>query len=260
MSLRVAAAGLGRAAQWRLRPMSLTLTGGEIHAVLGPNGAGKTTLLSLLAGDLRPSHGLALLDDRPLQNWSPQALARRRAVYGQDETLHFAFTVAEVVGLGNLPWWGETPPERALIEAALQAVDAETWITRSVMTLSGGEQARVRLARTLVQLWSNTRGRTGYLLLDEPTAHLDFAFQHRALQLIRQVANDGYGVLLVVHDPNLALRYADRVTLLARGGVIAQGPVETRLTAETASQAYGVPVRRQQRPGGGWMLEVDTDR
>lgn len=244
MSLQLKAAGVRGRIGWRLQPMDLTLEAGSVHAVLGANGAGKSTLLHLLAGDLVPTTGSVTLDRQPLTQWRPESLARRRAVYGQNEQLHFGYTVLESVQLGSLPWVVSDEINRVLAQRALEWVDAATLSQRSVLTLSGGQQARVRFARVLVQLWSAPECPPCYLLLDEPTAHLDFTFQHRALAIIRRLARAGTGVLLTLHDPNLALRYADQVTLLACGKVIGQGGVSSVLSAASLTSAYGMRIMR----------------
>ncbi|MDE2148889.1 MAG: ATP-binding cassette domain-containing protein [Gammaproteobacteria bacterium] len=237
-----------RGGGWLLREVELRLQAGQLHALIGPNGAGKTSLLRLLAGDLA-SDPPVLLDGRPLQRWAPIALARRRAVFSQHDVLRFDFTAAEVVGLGRLPW--RTPADADATAAALAAVGAEPLATRPYTELSGGERARVRLARALAQIWPVQALPPRFLLLDEPLAHLDFAFRQRCLQLLRNLSAAGAGVLLVLHEPELAAAWADRVTLLGCGEVVAQGPAAV-LTPSVLSRAYGVPIARHN---GLWHVE-----
>lgn len=260
MPLQLHDAGVRDQFGWRLHPISLSLQPGRLHVVLGPNGAGKSTLLSLLAGDLKPAAGIAVLDSKPLQDWSPQRLARRRAVYSQNEQMHFAFTALEAVQLGGLPWAIPEDTSRRLAYRALEWVEADTLSHKSVLSLSGGQQARLRLARALVQLWAAPDGEPCYLLLDEPTAHLDFGFQQKVFALFRHLADMLYGVLVVVHDPNLALRYAHEVTLLCAGSMIAQGVPDSALSAANVSNAYRVPVICCAPEGGGVpILQVESD-
>lgn len=233
---------------WRLRDVSLTLMPGRLCAVLGGNGAGKSTLLHALAGDLRPDAGSATLDGQPLHRWSARDLARRRAVLTQHDGIGFDLTVAEVVALGRLPWAARrSAADAPLIHDVLAGVQAAALAARPYPALSGGERARVRLARTLAQVWQR---RDVYLLLDEPMAHLDFAVQHRCMAQLRACAVAGQGVLLVLHDPNLAAAYADDVLLLRDGQVIAAGPVEATLDADRLSALYGTPVRLLQDADG----------
>lgn len=228
---------------------SLAIRPGQLHVLLGPNGAGKSTLLRLLAGDLRPDSGQISLDDRPLADWPGPALARRRAVMMQREDLQFPFTVEEVVALGRLPWQrdAEAPGERAIVAEAMTDAGARTFSGRRYNELSGGERARVQLARALAQIRDPAESVDGkpearYLLLDEPTASLDFAFQHHCLLTMRRLAARGTGVLAILQDPNLALRHADTVTLIAHGRIVAQGNPATVLTPERLSAIYGLAI------------------
>lgn len=228
---------------------SLAIRPGQLHVLLGPNGAGKSTLLRLLAGDLRPDSGQISLDGRPLAGWPGPALARRRAVMMQREDLQFPFTVEEVVALGRLPWQrdADTPGERATVAEALAQAGATPFSGRRYNELSGGERARVQLARALAQIQDAAGSADGkpearYLLLDEPTASLDFAFQHHCLLTMRRLAAQGTGVLAILQDPNLALRHADTVTLIGHGRIIAQGSPAAVLTPERLSAIYGLEI------------------
>lgn len=231
----------------RLRDIDLEVSPGRVHALLGANGAGKTTLLRVLAGDLRYQHGIATLDDHALPQWRAAALAQRRAVFAQHDALHFPLSVAEVVALGRLPHrTSGVPDETAVTHAALAQVEATALADRNYLSLSGGERARVRLARALAQVWEQWQPQPAaaprYLLLDEPAAALDPAFQQLALQVVRRFADAGGGALLSVHDPNLALRYADTATLLHDGAVLASGVCAETLRPEVLHRAYGVAV------------------
>jgi iron complex transport system ATP-binding protein len=228
-------------AQPLLTGLSLRVEPGQVHALLGPNGAGKSTLLRLLAGDLLPAQGTITLNGRALADWSARERAQQRAVLPQAETLRFAFTVAQVVSLGRLPCARHREArERAIVEEALSAVDASPLAQRRYPSLSGGERQRVQLARVLAQVWEPVDLGPRYLLLDEPTASLDLAHQHRCLRLARNFAAQGLGVLAVLHDPNLALAYADRITLLADGACAAQGTPLEVLTPPMLERVYGV--------------------
>lgn len=228
----------------RLRDVSVSLLRGQLHAVLGPNGAGKSTLLRLLAGEISPADGHVVLEGRSLKSWPAAELARRRAVLPQRHALAFGFTAAQVVALGRTPCvQGSRNSEAALVAGALQAAGAQELADRRYTSLSGGEQARVHIARVFAQLADTDRG---VLLLDEPTAALDLAHQQFVLRALRAQAARGLAVLLVTHDPALALRHADRATLLAGGERVASGPVKEALTSETLSRAFGARV--QVRP------------
>lgn len=225
-----------------LDQVSITIKPGQVHAVLGPNGAGKSTLLKLLSGEQRSSEGKVLLEDREISDWSALERARHRAVLPQSESLSFDFTVRQVVSLGRMPCIRQMPAREAeIIDSALDATGVAHLAARIYPTLSGGERMRVQLARVLAQIWE-TPAHPRYLLLDEPTASLDLAHQHSCLKIARQFAANGTGVLLVLHDPNLALSYADQVTLLCCGQVIAQGAPDTVLSQQNLERVYGVKI------------------
>ncbi|WP_022977101.1 heme ABC transporter ATP-binding protein [Nevskia ramosa] len=252
MSLAAIGAGYGVRGRRLIDDASLVLKPGQLHVLLGPNGAGKSTLLRLLAGDLKPDGGQVLLDDRPLSAWSSVALARRRSVMMQREDLPFPFWVDDVVTLGRLPWRrsAEAPGEQAIIATALAEAGAAGLAGRRYNELSGGERARVQLARALVQISAPDDREARYLLLDEPTASLDFAFQHHCLLTMRRLAARGVGVLAILQDPNLALRHADTVSLIERGRIIAHGMPNEVLAPEQLSALYGLTIDAVRGPTG----------
>lgn len=232
-----------------LRDVSLRVQPGELVAVVGPNGAGKSTLVGALAGDLRPARGEVLLDGRPVDAWSPVELAMRRAVLPQDQQVAFPFTAAEIVAMGRSPW-ARTPrcgedPER--VAEALAAVDAVHLASRRFPTLSGGERARVALARVLAQA-------TALVLLDEPLAALDLHHQMLVLARARRHADDGGAVVAVLHDLTLAGAHADRVVLLSQGVVVATGTPGEVLEAERLSRVYRHRVEVLTNPLTGGRL------
>lgn len=224
----------------RLQGVSLTVQPGELHVLLGPNGAGKSTLLRVLAGDLAPARGEVRLDDRALAQWPPQALARRRAVMMQRDSLPFAFDVEAVVALGRLPWGDDGGRGGGVFVAdALARAGATALRARRYTSLSGGERARVQFARVLAQIAADD-ATPRYLLLDEPTASLDYLFQHRCLSEMRALVGRGHAALAILQDPQLARRYADRVSLLANGRLVASGRPEEVLTAAVLRPVYGL--------------------
>lgn len=217
--------------------VSLDLRAGEVLALLGPNGAGKSTLLSLLSGDVVPDSGTVKFGEREISDWSLLDLARRRSVLLQDNQILFPFTVHQVVEMGRAPW-RRTPLEdedNAAISEALNAADIAHLGNRRVPSLSGGERARVAFARVMA-------GRTGVLMLDEPTAALDLGHQEAVLGLARSRARAGDAVLVVLHDLNLAAAYADRIALLRDGKIVACDAPTRVLTAEIISDVYRTPV------------------
>lgn len=243
-----------RGAHSVLNAVDVRLESGQVLGVLGPNGAGKSTLLGALSGDLIPSEGQVLLNDRPLGNWTGPERATALAVMLQKSNLSFGFRVDEVVSLGRLPHTTGVEADRNIVTAALRIADAEHLARRNYMTLSGGEQQRVHLARVLAQLWPAGAGQT--LLLDEPTAMLDPLHQHSILVAVRRFVEQGGAALVILHDLNLAARYCDQLLLLADGHVRMSGTPEQVLRAEPLQSVFGLEVLVQRHPERGHPLVI----
>ncbi len=224
--------------------VSLSLEAGRILAVLGPNGAGKSSLLGALAGDLPVAAGKVLLAGRELSSWDRRELARTRAVVTQENPPAFAHAAAEVAGLGLLPWEGmfSRAEETRWVGEAMAAMDVSALARRPVTELSVGERQRVHLARALVQL-APAAGKARFLLLDEPVASLDPRHQHLLLAALRKLAGEGVAVLAVLHDVNLARRWADDALILRSGRAAAAGPVGGVLVPGVVSEVFEIPAR-----------------
>ena len=237
-----------------LTDITLELKPGEVLGVLGPNGAGKSTLLGALCGELKAHHGNVWLDECELSDWTGTSRAQRLAVLPQVSTLDFAFRVEEVVGMGRLPHQSGRVRDDEIVAAALHAADAGHLSGRSYLALSGGERQRVHLARVLAQLWPGEAGQT--LLLDEPTSMLDPLHQHTTLQAVREFANRGAAVLVILHDLNLAARYCDRLLLLEGGRPVALDTPDQVLRPEPLKAVFGLEVLVQQHPERGHPLII----
>ncbi|WP_449438900.1 heme ABC transporter ATP-binding protein [Pseudomonas migulae] len=237
-----------------LTDITLELNPGEVLGVLGPNGAGKSTLLGALCGELPANQGSVWLDERELRDWTGTQRAQRLAVLPQVSTLDFAFRVEEVVGMGRLPHQSGRVRDDEIVAAALQAADAGHLSGRSYLALSAGERQRVHLARVLAQLWPGEAGQT--LLLDEPTSMLDPLHQHTTLQAVREFADRGAAVLVILHDLNLAARYCDRLLLLEGGRPVALDTPEQVLRPEPLKAVFGLEVLVQQHPERGHPLII----
>ena len=215
---------------------NLALRAGELTALVGPNGAGKTTLVRALAG-LIPADGRIVLDGRPLADTAPRERARRIAYLPQGNTFHWPLSVAAIIRLGRTPhgdpFSRPTDADRAAVQRALSATGTEAFAERAVTTLSGGERARVALARALAT-------EAAVLLVDEPTVSLDPRHQLVVMGLLRDAARAGGAVLAVVHDLALAARFADRVLVMDRGRLIADAPPGEALSAARIADTFGV--------------------
>ncbi len=249
---RGASAATGRRV---LDAVDFDVVAGQVVALVGPNGAGKSTLLAALAGELPPREGIVELDGIPLDRWTPLDMARRRAVLPQSHTVGFPFTAREVVEMGRAPWARTDLADRddEIVDAALTAADVGHLAARPFPTLSGGERARVALARVLAQ-------DTTTLLLDEPTAALDLGHQEAVLALAIERAAAGAAVVVVLHDLGIAAAYADRVAVLDAGRIAADGPPREVLTTDLLSRVYRHPVEVFDHPVTGAQLVLPVRR
>ena len=220
-----------------LKNVSLQVFPGEVLALVGPNGAGKSSLLSVMSGDVQATTGRALLQGRDVSKYRVDEAARQRSVLMQSNEVSFPFTVAEIVEMGRAPWartMSLTDDNKAIAEA-LEKADVEHLVERRFNQLSGGERARVSLARVLAQ-------RTPVVLLDEPTAALDLKHQESVMKTVREIAGQGRAVVVVVHDLSVAAGYADRVAMVVEGKIAAVGSPREVITAKRVSEVYGVAV------------------
>ncbi len=220
----------------RLRHVSLGLRPGEVTAICGPNGAGKSSLLTCLAGLLAPDSGTVALEQQELGGLAPRDRARAIGYLPQQGEVAWNLSVETLVGLGRLPWNGSAEVDQAAVDAALRALDLQDLRQRSVAQLSGGELARVLLARVLA-------GEPRWILADEPLANLDLAHQLTLLRQFRRLAGRGAGVCLVLHDLAQAMNHADRVIVLDRGTLAADGPPAAALSEAVIEQVWKVRAR-----------------
>ena len=230
-----------------LEDVALVLRPGEVVGVVGPNGAGKSTLLRVVTRLVRPQLGACAIDGVDVARLSRAALARKVALVAQAPEVPVGYRVREVIAMGRAPHLGlfGSPRARdaAVIEHAMAVTETTAFAARFVETLSGGERQRVVFARALAQ-------EPGYLLLDEPTNHLDLRFQVELLRHARAQAAAGLGVLLVIHDLNLAARACDRLVLLDGGHVVAEGAPRDVLLPGTLRSVFRADVDVMPGPDG----------
>ncbi len=225
---------------------------GELAAIVGPNGSGKTTFLKALSGELGYGGRIAI-NGRDLAAMKPAEAASARAVLPQATSLSFPFTVHEIVRLGLVGGRsGVLPGEDALLpERALARVDLEGFAGRFYQELSGGEQQRVQLARVLCQVWAPVLdGKPRYLFLDEPVSSLDIKHQLIIMNIARDFAARGGGVIAILHDLNLAAMYADRIFVMHRGRLAATGSPREVLEAGLIEKVFGCRLRVGVLPSG----------
>ena len=249
----ITATGIGVAIDGRdiLSGVAIDIRPGELLALVGPNGAGKSTLLSVLSGDVRPTHGVVEIGGRDIRTVRHLELARLRSVLTQENQVSFPFTVAEVVEMGRSPWerTGSRDDDERAVADAIRATDVSHLVTRRYTSLSGGEKARVSLARVLAQS-------TPVVFLDEPTAALDLRHQEDVMATAAALARDGRAVVVVVHDLSLAAAYADRVALIADGRLESVGTPAEVFTAERVERVYGLPVEVVSQSGRPVILPI----
>ncbi len=231
-----------------LDSVTMVVPRGAFYAVLGPNGSGKSTLLRALLGMVPLAGGHARVSGRLVSDWDRRALAREAGVVPQSESIAFPITVRELVAMGRYPHLGalqsETVTDKEAIAEAMRRCDIEDLAQRFLSTLSGGEIQRTRVARALAQ-------EPDMLILDEPTASLDVRHEMEILELLRTSADRGMTIFLITHHLDLAARFADRLLLLDRGRVAAQGEPREVLQEETLRRVYEWPISVSDDPATG---------
>lgn len=246
MSIAAEELALERGGTRVLDGISAALAPGEITAIVGPNGAGKSSLLLALAGLIAPESGQVTLDGAPLTTLDPVMRAKAIGYLPQGADIAWDVAVETLVALGRMP---HRDDRREPVDAALAALSLETLRHRPVSTLSGGERARVLLARVLA-------GEPRWILADEPLAALDLAHQLALCGHLRDCADAGAGVVIVLHDLALAMNHADRVLVLDSGTMAADGPPQTALSSQVIKQVWGVDGQWLGQPGQNALVTL----
>ncbi|MDG1708034.1 MAG: ABC transporter ATP-binding protein [Emcibacteraceae bacterium] len=234
-----------------LSNISATLNRGEMVGLIGPNGAGKSSLLKSVLGLVNIKSGSIFIDDKDLCELSLKERARQMAYAAQGAPVHWPLTVESIVALGRLPhlnpWQKKSNDDEVAIQNAMERTDCLHLKERSVTTLSGGERARVLLARVLAT-------DTPYVLADEPVAALDPSHQLQVMGILKNLAQSDNGVLVVMHDLNLAMRYCDRIILLNDGQMVGQGTPDIILTDDNLANIFNIRATRWTENGEGFLM------
>ncbi len=199
-----------------LKDVSFTLRAGELLVILGANGAGKSTLLRMLSGEKQPDKGSIQLQGKELNKYSMAELALKRGVLNQHNIVNIAFSVLEIVMMGRYPHYKKNPSSKDtdIINKVMELTGINDLADRNYLTLSGGEQQRVQLARVLAQIWDVP---DALLLMDEPVSSLDIQYQQQTLAIAKSLTKRNFMVIAILHDINLASQYADRILMLKNG-------------------------------------------
>jgi iron complex transport system ATP-binding protein len=231
-----------------LKNISATFPESTFVGIVGPNGSGKTTLIRTLNGNIRPSKGTISIGPHELNNLSPKHISKHISVVPQKTPISFNFTVGEIVEMGRYPYqstFGKSNLNNDMINWALEQTDLIGLKERTMASLSGGEKARVLIARSLAQ-------ETPILLLDEPVASLDFRHTSRILNLIKhQVKTFEKLAIVVLHDLELAANFCDQILFLSDGEILSMGPPSTVLTSANISKAFDTDVSVEVNPVSG---------
>ena len=234
-----------------LKDVSLEINEGEIVSVIGPNGAGKSSLLNVLTGDINPDSGEIFYDDKQLKQISIQERAFTRSVMSQMQTLVFNFSVKDVIEMGWLQRGNSDFSNNfsMAFENVTKECNVHNLIHRKFNSLSGGEQRRVHFARTLLQLWRPSESNDPrYLLLDEPTANLDLSSEMLLMNILKKRASLNVGILVILHDLNLASHFADKIAIIKDGEIMAFGEPEKIMEDAFLTSIYEVPIKVKHDP------------
>ena len=234
-----------------IEDISLEISRGEVVSIIGPNGAGKSSFLNVLSGDIKPTSGSVSFDETNLKDISIQERSFMRSVMSQSQQIVYDFSVKEIIEMGWLDR-GIASYSGNFKEAVMKVASecsVHDLLEQKFNTLSGGEQRRVHFARTLIQLWRPSNSHDPrYMFLDEPTANLDILHEQNLMKLVRSKAMEGIGILLILHDLNLAAKYSDKLVIFKNGSLIKSGSPEEVLQSKVLTEVYGLDMEVAKDP------------
>ena len=234
-----------------IKDISLEISLGEVVSIIGPNGAGKSSFLNVLSGDIKPTSGSVSFDEINLKDISIQERSFMRSVMSQSQQIVYDFSVKEIIEMGWLDR-GIASYSGNFKEAVMKVASecsVHDLLEQKFNTLSGGEQRRVHFARTLIQLWRPSNSHDPrYMFLDEPTANLDILHEQNLMKLVRSKAMEGIGILLILHDLNLAAKYSDKLVIFKDGSLIKSGSPEEVLQSKVLTEVYGLDMEVAKDP------------
>jgi len=236
-----------------LNNISIQFLPGTCNLIIGPNGSGKSTLIKLLSGELDNYDGRVMYNGADIKTYSKLRLATSRAVLSQQTELSFPMTVEEVVMLGRNPHFEFNPSKKDLeiVNEVINLLDLNSFTHRNYQSLSGGEKQRVHYARVLAQIWESPNGEQRYLFLDEPLNNLDIYYQEHFLKMAVSLLNETTTLIGVVHDINIALRYADQLSFLKEGAIIKNGAPAKIVDAILIKEVFNVDTQIMAHPSSG---------
>ncbi len=235
-----------------VHPVSLKMQSGEFVVVMGANGAGKSTLLKMMSGTLPATAGDILFKGKPIHQYQTEELAKQRAVLSQHYHISFPLSAREIVMMGRYPYFNDKPLHRdeEMVTDCMRSMEVTHLSERNYQTLSGGEAQKVQMCRVMAQIGETSATNEKLLLLDEPVSHLDIKYQHQLLKEAKHLCGKNVAVLAVLHDVNLALKYADRILFMKQGELIKELNKKEAITASLLKEVFDVDAKIFDMPDG----------